>query len=90
MEKVTLGKKYKDVVLDIEGICVSYSSFLTGCDRVNLQYKSKDGDIKSHHVDVTCCEEVKSFKKIKLPKQETEEGPKPGGPGDIIPKPSIG
>ena len=88
-KKVELGKKYKDIVLDISGICVTYSKFLTGCDRVNLQYKDKDGDVKSHHVDVTCCEEVKDFEQIVIPPQETESGMKTGGPGDEISKVDI-
>ena len=89
MKKVELGKKYKDIVMGTEGICVSYTRFLTGCDRVNLEYKNKDGDVKSYHLDVSCCKEVKKFKQIIIPPQETEVGPKTGGPKDSSIKPEV-
>lgn len=89
MKKVELGKKYKDIVVDITGICVSYTEFLTGCDRVNLQYKNSDGDVMNHHTDVTCCEEVTGFNQIVIPPQETETGVKTGGPQDSSMKPEI-
>ena len=89
--KVELGKKYRDIVLDITGICVSYSQFLTGCDRCNLQYKDKDGDVKSHHIDVTCCELVVDFDQIVIPTQKMADGTeRTGGPQESSMKPEIG
>lgn len=91
MSKVELGKKYKDIVHGVEGIATTYCSYLTGCDRVTLQYLDKDGNIKDRFLDVTQCEEVKDFKQIIIPVQITEEGDKKtGGPNDMIEKPSIG
>lgn len=85
MSQIELGKKYKDIVLGIEGICTSYTKFLTGCDRVNLQRKDKDGHVKDHHTDITCCIEVKKFKQIKIPKAKKD----PGGPNNISSKPEV-
>ena len=87
--KVQLGKKYKDIVHGIEGVAVTYCNYLTGCDRVSLDYIDKNGNLKSHFVDVTRCEEITKFKQIKIPTQKTEDGEKTGGPGTLISKPAV-
>lgn len=73
---VKLGEKYRDKIHGIEGIATSYSHYLTGCDRVDLEYV-KDGKVTDHWVDVTRLEAVKL----------TKEQKKPGGPGKSDPGP---
>ena len=57
--EVTLGKKYTDTVLDIEGIAMAGASYLTGCDQVQLAAKDANGMPFEHWVDVTRLEAVK-------------------------------
>ena len=51
MGAVTLGKKYTDRVHDRSGVAVCYAIHLTGCNRVCLSWKNKDGDVKEFWVD---------------------------------------
>ena len=56
--KITLGKKYTDTVLAIEGIALAGASYLTGCDQVQLAAKDTNGLPFEHWVDVTRLEAV--------------------------------
>ena len=73
--KIELGKKYKDSVHGIEGIATVFSKFMTGCDRVCLEYV-KDGSVKDLWVDVTRLEGFKP----------EPQDIKPGGPGKVAPQ----
>lgn len=64
----TLGAKYKDSVLGVEGVATAGASYLTGCDQLQLAAKDANGMPFSHWVDVTRLENV-------------EVEPRPGGPG---------
>jgi len=76
---IELGKKYRDTVHGIEGIATCHSRYLTGCDRVGLEYM-KDGEIKDFWVDVNRLEGVKI-----PPDQQL-----PGGPQKHAPSKSTG
>ncbi len=76
---VTIGKRYRDRVLGIEGVVASRTEFLTGCARVGLEYIDPDGDIQTTHLDETRLDAV-------LP----PEAKKPGGYARSIDKPAIG
>lgn len=62
----TLGKKYRDKLLGIEGIATAYTHYLTGCDQVQLM-RLVDNERKYDHFDITEIEEVKIPKKAKRP-----------------------
>lgn len=51
VKDIVLGARYKDVVADCEGIVMSKTECLTGCDRVGLQ--SVGTEPKVWEVDVT-------------------------------------
>ena len=67
----TLGYKYRDSVLGVEGVATAGASYLTGCDQLQLAAKDANGMPFSHWVDVTRLENV-----------EVES--RPGGPGPQI------
>lgn len=80
---IVLGATYKDSISKIKGVCTSHTRYLTGCDRVMLEYM-KDGDPKELWIDanrVTLCEKTAI---VELPKAAPVKDP--GGPA---PKPSI-
>lgn len=66
--KIELGKKYRDTIHGFEGIATSQQAYLTGCDRVYLEFMT-DNEIKGSWFDITQIEGVK------LSKADT----KPGG-----------
>jgi len=68
-----LGKKYRDTLLDIEGVASTGAQFLTGCDQLKLEGKDSTGRAYDHWVDVTRIGDV--VLKVK----------KPGGPAPSIP-----
>lgn len=53
-----LGTKYRDTVLDLEGVATGGCSYLTGCDQLLLAAKDKNGMPFSQWVDVTRIEGV--------------------------------
>ena len=61
--KFTLGKTYKDSLLDVEGKAIAGASYLTGCDQVQLASKDANGLPFEHWVDVTRIEQVKVEKR---------------------------
>jgi hypothetical protein len=83
--KITLGKKYKDKVHGIVGTATCLTTYLSGCDRVNLEYV-KDGEIKCIHVDAPMLEAVPTAKSVKGP----TEAKKRGGPRAMPPAKTIG
>jgi len=72
--KVTLGKKYKDTLHGLEGIATAQTSYITGCDQVEIQWL-KDGEPHSVWLDISRLEGVK------IPPKER----KPGGPQSHAP-----
>lgn len=73
----TLGKKYRDTLLDVIGIATAGISYLTGCDQLCIEYKDAAGRPVSAWHDVTRIEAVKG-KKQQVPDV-------PGGPPPNIP-----
>ena len=67
----TLGHKYRDRVLGIEGVAVAAARYLTGCDQIQLASRDANGMPYSQWFDVTRIEGV-----------VVEE--RPGGPGPDI------
>jgi hypothetical protein len=67
----TLGKKYRDSVLGVEGTAVASATYLTGCDQIQLAARDANGMPYSQWFDVTRIEGV-----------DVEE--RPGGPGPNI------
>lgn len=76
---IELGKKYKDSVHGIEGVATCHSRYITGCDRVCLEYKS-GSDIKEIWVDITRLENIDIAK----------ESMKMGGPQSVAPAKTTG
>ena len=75
MRKVRLGSKYTDTLHGTTGVATAITSYLTGCDRVCLEWTKDDGEVDSVWLDVTRLEGVT------LPKKDQ----KPGGPGKVAP-----
>jgi hypothetical protein len=69
--KFTLGQKYRDTVLGVEGVAVASATYLTGCDQIQLAARDANGMPYSQWFDVTRIEGVR-----------VEE--RPGGPGPSI------
>jgi hypothetical protein len=67
----TLGTKYRDKVLGIEGVAVASATYLTGCHQIKLAARDANGMPYSQWFDVTRIEGV-----------QVEE--RPGGPGPDI------
>jgi hypothetical protein len=67
----TLGRKYRDKVLGVEGVAVASATYLTGCDQIQLAARDANGMPYSQWFDVTRIEGV-----------TVEE--RPGGPGPDI------
>jgi hypothetical protein len=81
VEDITLGAKYKDAVSGVEGIAVSKTQCLTGCDRVTL---STQGDDPKHlTTDVTTLDYVDSGVSERFQAIEAKGEVKPGGPATI-------
>lgn len=59
----TLGKKYRDILLDVTGVATAGASYLTGCDQLNIEYKDATGRPVSNWIDVTRIEAVKGKQK---------------------------
>ena len=53
MEKIKLGQEVKDRITGFKGIAVGRTTYLQGCDRIQVAPKvDKDGDIKdTQHFD---------------------------------------
>ena len=67
----TLGDKYRDTVLGVEGIAIASATYLTGCDQIQLAARDSNGMPYSQWYDVTRIEGVKVEQR-------------PGGPGPGI------
>ena len=80
--KVKLGGQYKDKLHDVEGIAVARTEYLTGCNRVELEF-CKDAEIKTHWLDETrlvfVADPTNAAQSVMM------SGEKPGGPGDVAP-----
>lgn len=50
---ITLGEKYTDAIHEQEGTATCYAIHLTGCNRVCIEFKDKDGNIRDLWVDET-------------------------------------
>lgn len=79
---ITLGTKYRDKVHGIEGVAVSKHVYLTGCDRVVLEWV-KDGEIKDASFDATQLIEVAQEKPVRAARI-------PGGPARTPAAKSLG
>lgn len=78
--KYTLGKKYRDTLMGVEGIAASGIAYLTGCDQLELKFIDSMGSVNSHWCDVTIIEAVPA-RKTKKRKYDP-----PGGPAPSIPR----
>lgn len=61
VEKVELGKKYRDKLHKIKGVATAICKYLTGCDYVCLEYIKDDGtgpEVKELWLDVVRLEEI--------------------------------
>lgn len=72
-DNLVLGRKYKETVLGREGVAISRIEYLSGCDRVELQWLNKDNEAKSLWIDITQLADVEVV------------NAKPGGPQDEPP-----
>ena len=80
-DKVKLGKTYKDTIHGIEGVATARSEYLTGCNRVCLEFV-KEGEIKTWWFDEPQLVLVKGVK----PKAKKPEKPEDrGGPAPVAP-----
>ena len=79
MEQVKLGSKYRDKIHGIEGIAMARTEYLTGCNRVALEFV-KDGEIKPWWFDEPQLELVEE-KKPEVPVTDKTRG----GPGPVAP-----
>ena len=73
----TLGKKYRDTLLDVAGVATAGASYLTGCDQLLLEYTDSTGRPVAGWQDVTRIEAVQA-KALKVPSRA-------GGPAPNIP-----
>jgi hypothetical protein len=84
MNKIKLGEEVKDRVTGFQGIAVSRTTYLQGCDRIGVQPKAKK--------DMTL-PDIESFDDVDLVvtgkgiTEEKEEIKDPGGPRAISLKP---
>ncbi len=83
--KIELGATYEDVVFKIKGIATAHTRYLTGCDRVALDYV-KEGEVKTYWADVSM------LKRISGPTRAVAKAMKAsaakddlGGPGAVAP-----
>jgi hypothetical protein len=79
--KIEFGKSYRELITGISGIAVGLCTYITGCDKVLIQPKVKDGENTcpdSYWFDVTRVVELLD-KKVVIP--ETDEPPG----GDMLP-----
>ena len=70
--KFVLGNKYRDKLLQVEGIAVASACYLTGCDQLKITFNDTTGRPVEHWIDVVQVEGV-----------EVEDVP--GGPAAVIP-----
>ena len=70
MQKIELGKKYKDDIHGVEGVAVCHAKYFTGCDQIQLEYVDTDGDIRTVWFDIT------RLVGVEIPPEDV----KPGGP----------
>jgi|LakMenEpi03Aug12_release.lakeMendotaPanAssembly.Ray.scaffolds.fasta_scaffold171988_2 hypothetical protein len=68
----TLGQKYRDIILGVEGVAVASATYMTGCDQIQLAACDANGMPYSQWFDVTRIEGVEVEKR-------------PGGPEPMIP-----
>lgn len=71
---IELGKIYKEKIHGIQGVATSHTRYLTGCDRVCLEWL-KDGEVKYHYADISILEGV----------EIADADKKPGGPAKAPP-----
>lgn len=57
--EIVLGKEYRDILSDFQGVAVSRHEYVHGCTRIGLQM-CKDGDIKEYMFDAPGLEAVVS------------------------------
>ena len=81
--QIQLGATYKDCVHGIEGVAVSSHHYLTGCDRVCLEWV-KDGETKSEFFDVNRLERV-GDSLVTVPTGEDVGGPATAPPSRKAP-----
>lgn len=81
--EIELGATYEDVAFKIKGIATAHTRYLTGCDRVALDYV-KDGEVKTYWADVSMLKRVSGPTKVvaKAMKAATADR---GGPGAVAP-----
>jgi hypothetical protein len=80
---VELGKRYRDTLhASIEGVAVSRHTYITGCDRICLEYVHA-GEVKQYTVDAPLLEAVETSAPV-------AENRKAGGPRDLPPGRSLG
>jgi hypothetical protein len=60
---IVLGRKYRDTLHGIEGIATAHYRFLTGCDRILLEWV-KDGEVKNYTVDAPTLIDVETEKPV--------------------------
>ena len=73
---VILGEKYRDTVMGIEGVAMTYVTHLTGCNRVGIEWVNKEGNVRSEFVDETRLVHSESGEQVE------PEDDKPGHCGD--------
>ncbi len=83
-DRVTFGRKYRDRILEIEGVATAQCSYITGCDHVLLEWM-RDGKHDDHWVDILRLERVVSSSPV-----ESVSAPKTGGPAPHPPSRSHG
>jgi len=83
--KIKLGNEVRDTVTNFEGIAVSRTEYLTGCDRIELQPKiDEKGELKeSVSFDVGTLEKIGDGVAISKEKEP------PGGPRPTNKKPKM-
>lgn len=78
VDDITLGAVYKDSVTGVQGVAITKTQCLTGCDRVTLQ--QRDSDAKVLSVDVTCVDFVDEGVAERFSEVAAHPDTKPGGP----------
>ncbi len=86
---IVLGRKYRDALLDFEGVAYSVTTYLTGCDRVNLsRFNEKGEELIEHYCDVTVVELVDADLEAERSSIAARVEEDPGGSGVGVPKPT--
>lgn len=77
--KIELGKRYRDKIHGLTGVAAVLSAYLTGCDRVGLEYLNNDGEVKTHYIDVSRVELIEEDRNEQKKLNKDDDN---GGPGD--------